>query len=174
MPDVQDNGIVIGTVAPRESQTDTYEQTCLNCRSITLVDGIVDLLVVHTSARGRFRSPCCAGAYATGRRVGDSYEGNLIGAFMIDSGIETGFPIGFVLASTDEDARPTLVFELASDYRREICERLRKGHPPAGPLTTPSANPRSIVKHLREVGLLPEGDRAAEAEPDSSAARRVV
>lgn len=173
MPDVRNNGRVIGSVASRDCQNDRYELMCSCCRSVTLVEGIVDLLVVHTSARGRFRSPCCAGAYATGRRVGNNDEGHLIGAFMIDSGIETGFPIGFVLASTDEDARPTLVFELASDYRREICERLRKGHPPAGPLTTPSANPRSIIKHLREVGLLPERDHMAETETDASAARRV-
>ena len=99
---VQGNGTVIGTVVSRDCQTDRYELMCSRCRSVTLVEGIVDLLVVHTSARGRFGSPCCVGDYATGCKVGDTSEGKLIGAFMIDSGIETGFPIGIVLASPDE------------------------------------------------------------------------
>ncbi len=147
---------VIGTVGPIANELAGYELWCTRCGKCTRVAGIVDLLLAHTSALGRFLSPCCAGVVAIVSEVDDDLIGRLIGAFMIDSGIETDFPYGFVVAPSDDGTSGGLYFPCALDSRAGVIDRLRKGDAPAGPLVIASANPRSIIKHLRQVGLLPE------------------
>ena len=147
---------IIGTVGPVAIETAEYELCCAGCGKRTRVAGIVDLLLAHSSALGRFLSPCCAGVEAIVTKVGDDSMQRLIGAFMIDSGIETAFPYGFVVAPADDGTSGGLCFPCALDSRDIVIDRLRKGNAPAGPLVIASANPRAIIKHLRQVGLLPE------------------
>jgi hypothetical protein len=151
-----EQGTTIGTVGSIDGDANQYELRCGRCGTLARVAGITELLIAHTNALGRFRSPCCAGAEVTARRVEDRNDSLFVGAFMVDSGIDTIFPFGFVVAPTADERTGGLHFECALDIRHSVIERLRKGDVPGGPLTVPSANPRSIIKHLREVGLLPE------------------
>lgn len=155
-----EQGNIIGVVGPIEADTRQYELRCEHCGTLTRVTGIVELLIAHTNALGRFRSPCCAVARVTARPIDDGIDSLFVGGFMVDSGIDTAFPFGFVLAPEGDERSGGLYFERALDSRQSIIERLRKGDVPGGPLTVPSANPRSIVKHLREVGLVPERSSA--------------
>ena len=147
---------VIATIGPVDADATSYELCCSRCGRRTRVAGIVEVLVGHTTALGRFRNSCCVHAEATVCPIGDDPEWQFVGAFMIDSGIATDFPFGFVLTPADDGTSRGLYFECAIDYRAAVIDRLRKGDTPAGPLTIASANPRSIIKHLRQVGLLPQ------------------
>ncbi len=147
---------VIGTVGPVGVEATSYELCCSRCGRRTRVAGIVEVLGVHTTALGRFRSPCCGHADTLARRVADDPEWQFVGAFMIDSGIATDFPFGFVLTPADDGTSRGLYFDCAVDCRAAVIDRLRKGDAMGGPLTIASANPRSVIKHLRQVGLLPE------------------
>jgi len=151
---------IVGRVGPVAIETAGYELCCACCGKRTRVAGIIELLLAHTSALGRFLSPCCAGVDAFASEVDDNLIGRLVGAFMIDSGIDTNFPYGFVVAPADDGTSGGLYFPCALDSRAGVINRLRKGDAPAGPLVIASANPRSIIKHLRQVGLLPEKSAA--------------